>query len=196
MFDLYFEKRLSAQEIKETLNLEISISTIQRTISSLIIATAKRKEKIKKANSYTYDDVVNYYKANKDHFDREQQEAYYKYFRKVDNSLSNKKEMVKSISIGPSIILDLVKDGNESAFSFENTPREETLNLLIKHKKELSDETISTLTRAYDIKGREYLSTKTQKKVLRLLAKVNIEEEYDQESPIMTLLDYDEVKRK
>lgn len=199
MFDLYYEKRMSASEIKEELNLSISISTIQRTINSLVIATVKRKESIKKANIYTYENVLEYYKNNKYNMDKEQRYVYHNYFKKVDKALSQDKEAVKAIPIGPLITIDLIKDGNEDAFSFDNTPREEALKLLNKYKKELTDDTIRTITTKYNIKGREYLSNKSQRKILKLLSAIDLDNIYGidpEEIPLMSLTDYDEpIKR-
>lgn len=177
MFELYFEKRMSAAEIKNELNISASLPTISRTINSLIIATAKRKEGIKKANVYTLDDVLAYYKKNRYTMDKEQRRVYNSYFQKIDNALSNDKDKLKSIPIGPLITADLIRDNNEDTFSFKNTPRNEALEILVKNKKELSDETISTFTSFYDIKGKEYLSNKSQRKILKLLAGVNIGKE-------------------
>lgn len=177
IFNLYFEERLSAKEIKDKLKIDISVSTIQRTVQDLMIATMKRKDGIKKANYYSYDDVIKNYKNNSKDMDRELLESYHRYFKKVDTILSSskKKASLKTIPIGPAIILDLIRTNNENAFSFKHASKDEAISILLKHRKELSRDTINTIAKAYNIKGRECMETKDRKKVLRFLSSINLQ---------------------
>ncbi|MDE5553521.1 MAG: hypothetical protein K2I67_03135, partial [Malacoplasma sp.] len=78
------------------------------------------------------------------------------------------------VPINSVILLDLIKSDNDNAFSFSSASREDALNIILDNKKGLSDESINTIASFYDIRGREFMSSKEQRKVLKLLAEVNV----------------------
>lgn len=174
VFYLYYEKRMSMPDIINTLNLNCSRQIVDTTINRLMIAVLKRKEGIKKINTYSYDDIKEYYDKYAEFMDDKRKDVYDKYFKyaeklQEENSLS----MIDTPSINLEIILDLIKDKKEDAFEIGKASREEVINIIRTYKHLLTKTAIKTLIHKYGIEQRELMSGSEQMKVLRFLSTIN-----------------------
>lgn len=174
VFRLYYEKRMSASEIISKLGLTCKESVVMRSISELMIAVCKYRIGIRKVRTYTPLEVQEYYEKNSTTMDLEQQRIYLKYFTQVmeDEKESSLRTYSKP-NLPSEILLDMIADNHENLFSFENTSRQEVLEILRKHRN-LSNTTRYTIFRAYHIHQRELMSGSEKMKVLRFLAKLNV----------------------
>ena len=174
IFDLYYEKRMSAREIISYLRLNCKEKVVLDTVSELMIAICKYRMGIRKVKTYTPETIASYYDRNCNEMDIEQQRMYLKYFQRVEEE--KKKSSLKNYSktsIPSGILLDMITDNHDNVFSFEKTGREEALSLLRNHK-ELSTTAKNTIYRMYNIHQRDLMSGGEKRKVLRFLSELNV----------------------
>ncbi len=173
LFFLYYEKRMTIEEIIDYLSLEVSASTVQRTISLLRVAVLKRREGIKKSHTFSFEEIRDYYLAHCDTMDREQKNSYTNYFRKAQNGLDEKIVSASTqANVNPVIIFDLIKANNRDYFDINSSDSETVKTIIRGYHKQFSENTIDTLIELYGIQRREIMSGSEQKKVLRFLANV------------------------
>ncbi len=175
VFYLYYEERMSASEIISHLGLNCAESVVNRTITQLMIAVAKRREGITKVKCYTPEEIADYYMRNQNAMDNDSKKMYSDYFARVrkereESNLSN----ITQSHVPSGILLDLIEDNHENVFSFKETSKEEALAIIRKYKNKLSRPTINSVLRVYHISQREMMSGSEQMKVLRFLAQLEI----------------------
>ncbi len=174
IFYLYYEQRMSVNEIIEFLGLNCARSVVVRAISDLMIAVSKYKEGIKKVKCPKEKEIKDYYERNHEEMDLEHRQMYQQYFERM--SLERKKATLNAFSeptIPAGILLDLIGEQQEHTFSFQKTSKKDAIDIIKKHK-ELTNSTRYTILRAYHINQRELLSGSEKMKVLRFLSKLDI----------------------
>lgn len=83
IFYLYYEKRMTANEIIDTLNLDCSQSTIIRIVTLLELVVLKRGKGIKKVRTYSLQEISDFYSEHKASMNRDHRDSYDCYFKKV-----------------------------------------------------------------------------------------------------------------
>lgn len=174
IFYLYYEKRMTVSEIIDALDLACGVRTVTKTINYLMIAVLKYRQEIKKINTVSYENVKEYYDLYGDMMSERRKKIYSNYlnsFKRVaeENSLS----AALSTNTHSRIVLDLIQENNDNAFSFDKTSREDAIDIIKNYQKVLSRSTIDTIIAKYKIEPRELMSGSEQMKVLRYLSGLN-----------------------
>lgn len=171
IFYLYYEERMSSNEIVEALNLDCNRVVVERTIRKLMRAVLKRKAGVKKVNSYEYEDVKAYYEKYSNSMDDEKRAIYNRYFENVEKvSQENYLSSSNSINVHSLIVSDLIKDKLDNPFIIGKTSKQDVLTIIRNNKQLLSQTAINTLVQKYDILPRELMSGSEQMKVLKYLS--------------------------
>lgn len=174
LFYLYYEEGKSVSEIVEYLNLDSSPKTVYKIINNLMNAVLKRREGIKKINTYSYEDIKAYYNKYGNTMEEKERNIYERYIKSYEEvKCENRVSLESTVNIHSQILNDLIKEHNDDHFSIDNTSREEVINIIKNHSNLLSNTTIATLINKHDIHQRELMSGSEQMKVLRFLSGIN-----------------------
>lgn len=180
LFYLYYEERKSTNEIVEYLNLETSPYMVYKIINNLMNAVLKRREGIKKINSYSYEDIKDYYNKYSNDMNDKERRIYERYITNYEDVRKENRVCLESrINIHSLILNDLIKEHNEDHFSIDNSTREEAINIIKNYSHLLTKTAINTLIHKYDIHQRELMSGSEQMKVLRFLSGINKSKTFD-----------------
>lgn len=172
IFYLYYEKRMTANEIIDTLNLDCSQSTIIRIVTLLELAVLKRGKEIKKVRTYSLQEISAFYSEHKASMNRDHRDSYDCYFKKGETS--GKLSVVGSLNLSPVIMLDILKANNEICFDIKYSTKKEVIEIIRKYRGELSAKTENTLSKLYGVTSRDLMSGREQMKVLNFLSELNV----------------------
>lgn len=170
IFNLTFgmdgEERMSLPTIIEKLQLDFGLATINKTINSLMLSVCKLKDGIKIDKTFSFDQVYSYYTNNYVDIPIYRRKIYQKYFNKVK---SKKNINGLGFKLSNDIIYDLIKANYTNVFELKNASKEEVLELINKHGKELNRRVRNELMGRFDIKERDYMNGKDINHIFKLL---------------------------
>ncbi|HBA38061.1 MAG TPA: hypothetical protein DCY94_05010, partial [Firmicutes bacterium] len=172
VFILYYEAHMSANEIIASLGLDCSQDVVMDVLSSLKTSVLKYKEGMRKSKMYSLDEVTSYYASHKDEMDKDQLLVYKRYFLRQKRENSSLKAISQN-GVNATIAYDLMKDNGELVFDIKTATKADILEILRKHKNELSDRTVATLQKLYNIDSSEFMKGSDQMKVLRFLSNLD-----------------------
>lgn len=170
IFDLYVGDsgfgRTDIDEIKNILNLNLSSVTISRIIDSLVLGVYKYKEGIRKENSFSFEEVKDFYAIHKNNLSGEEMQLFSSYFNKnvgVDYKMSY------------DLIYLILKNKRLDLYSFATLSRNNVMYILKNFKNKLSKYTINTLKGHFNISERDLMTGQEKKHLFRLLNELDRE---------------------
>lgn len=170
IFNLSFgmdgEERMSIPAIIEKLQLDFEAQTINKTINSLMLSVCKLKDGIKKDKTFPFEQVYSYFNDNYEDIPIYRKKIYQKYFDRVK---SQKNINGLGFKLSNEIIYDLIKANYSNTFELENATREEVLELINKHGKELNRKIKAELMGRFDIRERDYMNGKDINHIFKML---------------------------
>lgn len=173
IFDLYHgmgeELNLTIPEIIKRLNLEFNSSVVNKTANMLMLAVCKYKDGIRKENSFSFEEIQEYFEKHCS----EMNSLYRLYYIRYLNREKNNKSLGGSSSrINQNILYDLIRDKRADFITPNRLDRFKVIKLLTKYYTELNKETRIWFMREYDIKEREFMNGKDINHVYRILGKL------------------------
>lgn len=170
IFNLSFgmdgEERMSISTIMEKLQLDFGATAINKTINSLMLSVCKLKDGIKIDKTFYFEQVYSYFVNNYIDIPIYRRKIYQKYFDRVK---SQKNINGLGFKLSNEIIYDLIKANYTNTFELENATKEEVLELINKHGKELNRRVRSELMGRFDIRERDYMNSKDINHIFKML---------------------------
>ncbi len=169
IFDLFFgmseELRLSIPQIIERLNLEYKQTSVNRAANTLMLSVCKYRDGLRKNNTFTYEQIREYYDKYANSMTESHKYFYTRYFRKLKKV---KKVNGTSTDISYVIIDDLLREYNKNYITLDKIDREMALDILRKYPN-LPYSTRRDLMYMYGFSEREFMSGKDINHLYRLL---------------------------
>jgi len=164
IFELYvgynsFDK-LTIEEIKKVLKLDLSEETILNIINNFILSIYKYRLGITKENTFSIEEVKSYYLENKNNLTPQELKLFATFFNKnvgIDYKMDD------------DLVYLLLKGYNYDCFSLANMSKEKIGKILKKYSKQLSKKAIDALRKKAGLSERDFMSGQDKNKVYRLL---------------------------
>lgn len=173
IFDLYFGQsqmeRKTLNEIIKELHLTVGATTVKRNILSLMLSVEKLKMGIEKNETYTYEQVLDYYNKNYKNMSEAKRKTYQRYFKKMENPRFNHSKYQNPTS---DIIFDLIKEHNPNYFNLSTKTKEDILKLLKNNNIKISKSYRCQLMQLFNITEREIMNGKDINHVFRIINKL------------------------
>ncbi len=166
-FGMELDERLSAKEIVDKLNLKIQAKTVNQIIMELMLSVCKLQNKIVKENTFTYNDVINYFNMHEQTVNKV---VYENYFTKVKNNRSIKPIVIPEIILG-----DLMKENCPYYLNIDSLSKSEVIKILQTNKTKISKTLRKALMSYFKICERELMSGKELKHVYKIFNELNEE---------------------
>lgn len=156
IFDLFVGNtelnRISAPEIIEVLNLDIDAQTVIRIVYNLMISACKLKNGITKENSFSIEEVKEYYEKNKNNMSEHHKKFYLRYFRNLKTR--------RRTFMPKEIVFDLMEEQIPNLFRVKTATKEFVGGVLKTHYNEIGSKTREALMELFDIQEREFMNGK------------------------------------
>ena len=174
VFDLFYGMndglRMSIPEIIKKLKLNTEQSATNRAANSLMLAVCKYKEGIKPGNSFTYEEIKEYYRLHESEMTYYKKQFYLRYFKKVENSYR-----INGLIPGVSYIIlyDLLVDRNPNIYTRDNLDRDTVIQLIRKYGSLMTNAVRRELMAIYEITPREFMNGKEINHVYKIFNAVD-----------------------
>ncbi len=169
VFDLLFGEtsleRMNISDIIKKLDLNMERDFLTMMIYEFMVSMCKFQEGITKENTFSNEDVVEYYRKHSSEMSLFRLKVYSKYFKRVQH---NKTTSVSS-HISQKITYDLMREKIPNLFTIATSSRSEVLELLKKYSKSLNKSTKRFLMSIFHITEREFMSGKEKSSVYKIL---------------------------
>lgn len=174
LFDLTFgmngHERSNAAEAVKALNLDIELSTAERTINSLMLAVCKLKDGITKEKCFKKEEISEYYRENYANIPECHRQYYEHYLQRMsDPRIVNGHEN----NLSYIVINDLIKEKYSDAFVMKKATREEILDILHKYRNDIARRIRDELMNRFDIMEREFMNGRHLNHIYKLLYKLD-----------------------
>jgi hypothetical protein len=170
IFDLFYGMndglRMSIPEIIKKLNLDTEQSATNRAANNLMLAVCKYREGITSGNSFSYEEIKEYYRLHEHEMAYYKKQVYLRYFKKIESS-----DRLNGIVPGVSyvILYDLLKDRNPNIYTPLNLDRDTVLQLIRKYDNLITNAIKRELMAIYEITPREFMNGKEINHVFKIL---------------------------
>ena len=174
IFDLFFGMndglRMSIPQIIKKLNLETEQSSTNRAVNNLMLAVCKYSQGIKAGNSFSYDEINDYYRLHENEMTYYRKQFYLRYFKKVESNYR-----LNGIVPGVSyvILYDLLKDSNPNIYTPDNLNRDTVIQIIKKYGNLITSAIKRELMAIYEITPREFMNGKDINHVYKIFNAVD-----------------------
>lgn len=169
IYTLYFGengyKRMSVPKIKSQLNLDSSDTSINDSVYIVMLAVLKYKMGFRREKTFTYEQVIEYYKKYKQNLSQSELKCFDSFLTKTKNRI---KLYNQASELSNNLKYLLLKEYDELIFSFEKSSREDVIRILKDRHYNFSSRTKTILKKYYDISEREFMTSKEKLKVMRI----------------------------
>ncbi len=163
------EERLTFPQIKERLNIEMSVSSMSQVVSFLMLAVCKLRIGIYKEKTYPSKRVEDYYNLHFKDMGAVEKKVYEKYLKYQKD---HKKRNKRTHRIPGLILNDLIKEDYPDAFRYESATREEVLEILKNPNLNLSSRIRRQLMFHFNIPERIFMKGKELSHIYRIFNQI------------------------
>ena len=162
--------RMSIPQIIKKLNLETEQSSTNRAVNNLMLAVCKYSQGIKAGNSFSYDEINDYYRLHENEMTYYRKQFYLRYFKKVESNYR-----LNGIVPGVSyvILYDLLKDSNPNIYTPDNLNRDTVIQIIKKYGNLITSAIKRELMAIYEITPREFMNGKDINHVYKIFNAVD-----------------------
>jgi len=172
-FDMFFGeinmKRMSVPDIIKTLDIDNSLTSVNRLIIDFMISFCKLKSGIYKVKEISNENIYAFYDEKEMELLQYEKDAFLKYFSLLENSKKINSKRRKTNNMINYIILKYL---NPEFFSLNNATREEVISILKKHRKEIIPSVYRNLMARFEITEKEFMNGKDKNHVIKILSKI------------------------
>lgn len=166
---LYYEERISQSDIIKYYHPELSDTTVSKLIKEYIVAVIKYQNGIRKANEFSYEEVVHYYNLHKDDFRAVRTKVYSNYFAKIE-----RRGPFEKVRPNKFITYDLIKEKYPNYFRLENANANQVKEILGKYGYLMSKDTIQILESLFGVTHANMLSDEEWEMVIKFLGTLQL----------------------
>lgn len=156
--------KIPLTEVAKMMNTNISDHTLNSILTEFMISICKYRMGIKKDNTFSHEQIVDYYNRHKNKLSKENLLAFLHYFDRYKKTTS-----LISTYVSDSITYLLLKETKENRFKIYTTNRNEVLTILKNKKYRLDKKVRHSLMQLFDISEREFLTGQEINHVIRTL---------------------------
>ncbi len=174
MFRLYFGidtmKRKSIPEIRKELNVPFETIVINKMLSNYMLSFCRLKDGIQKIETFSYEEIKEYYKIHEQTMTSSLKKSFEKYFRRIKNQ---KFIYTQKNSIPERILYSMIKEKNKNCFDVNKASRTEVLEILKKYNKKIPSKIKNHLMSLFNITGKEFMTGREKNHLYRVLNKLD-----------------------
>jgi len=188
---LYYEKRLTKNDIIKYYYPELSDSAIGELIRDFTVAVIKHQKGIRKVNDFSYEEVADYYNRHKDDFGVVSTKIYRNYFAKI-----KKNGPYAKVRPNKFITYDLIKEKYLNYFRLENTDANQVKEIFKNCGHIMSKDIVKTLESLFGVTHANTLSDEEWEEVINFLGFIQLANEYDSQSKNNAIEDKETDKKR
>lgn len=164
IFSLYIGEnslcRLDTKEIKQQLGIKMDSRSISRMIDRLVLGVFKYKDGIRKENTFSLEEIKDFYKQNANNLSQDEIILFKKFFAK---------DLESDCKISEDLTFLMLKSKYPEYFDISKASKDEILTVLYKYSGEYSKMVRNTLMFYGNISERELMSGSDINHVFRIL---------------------------
>ncbi len=166
---LYYEKRINQSDIIKNYHPELSETTIGELIKSFTTAIIKYQHGIKKSNTFTYEEVSDYYERHENEMILSTIKQYKRYFEKVKRNGANTRTYPSRF-----IIFDLIKEKHPDYFRLKDATPEQIREILGLYGHTLYEKNVEILKSVYGVTHANLLTDEEWEKLINFFGTLQL----------------------
>ena len=174
IFDLFYGMndglRMSIPEIMKKLKLDTEQSATNKAVNGLMLAVCKYSQGIKAGNSFSYEEIKEFYRLHEEEMTYYKKQFYLRYFKKVENSY-RLNGSVPGVSYV--ILYDLLKETEPNIYTPDNLDRDTVIQIIRKYGHLITNAIKRELMAIYEITPREFMNGKEINHVFKIFNTVD-----------------------